>query len=136
MTVPPEPGVPDPRQVPPPGAQVSPPPQAQPGYGHVPYGYGPPGSPFAYGAGPQAPWGYDPRSGLPFSDKQKLVVGLLQILVPLGIGRIYAGHVGLGVGQLVLTILTCGIGAIWPFIDGIVTLTGDPRDGNGLPLRP
>lgn len=135
MTVPPEPGAPDPHQVPPPGAQA-PPPQTQPGHGQAPYGYGPPGSPFAYGAGPQAPWGYDPKSGLPFSDKQKLVVGLLQILVPLGIGRIYAGHVGLGVGQLVLTILTCGIGAIWPFIDGIVTLTGDPRDGDGLPLRP
>ncbi len=122
MTVPPEPGAPDP---------YGPPPQAQ-----VPPGYGAPGSFYAYGAGPQAPWGYDPKSGLPFSDKQKLIAGLLQILVPLGIGRIYAGHVGLGIGQLVLTILTCGIGAIWPFVDGIVTLAGDPKDGRGLPLRP
>jgi TM2 domain-containing membrane protein YozV len=73
---------------------------------------------------------------LPFSDKQKLVAGLLQILIPLGIGRMYAGHVGLGVGQLVVTIVTCGIGALWPFIDGIVMLAGDSKDGNGLPLRP
>jgi len=48
----------------------------------------------------------------------------------------YAGHVGLGVGQLVVTIVTCGIGALWPFIDGIVMLAGDSKDGNGLPLRP
>ena len=136
MTVPPKPGPPDPYGPPPTAGQVPQPPPGAAGYGSAPHAYGPPGSPYAYGAGPQAPWGYDPRSGLPFSDKQKLVAGLLQILIPLGIGRIYAGHVGLGVGQLVLTILTCGIGAIWPFIDGIVTLAGNPRDGNGLPLRP
>lgn len=141
MTVPPEPGASDPHQMPPPEVPGPPPGYppagyAQQGYGHAPYGYGQPGTPFAYGANPQAPWGYDPRSGLPFSDKQKLIAGLLQILIPFGIGRMYAGHVGLGIGQLVVTILTCGIGALWPFIDGIVTLVGDPKDGNGLPLRP
>ncbi|MGA8850674.1 MAG: TM2 domain-containing protein [Aeromicrobium sp.] len=129
---------------PPPGYGHAPPP---PGYGQAPagpqpyaqqqpYGYAPPGAPFAYGANPQAPYGYDPKTGLPFSDKQKLVAGLLQILIPLGIGRMYAGHVGLGIGQLAVTILTCGIGALWPFIDGIVILAGDPKDSNGLPLRP
>lgn len=156
MTVPPDPGAPDPFQKPPPETQPpppgyappgyppQPPPQqgyGQPGYGQpgqtqAPYGYGQPGTSFAYGANPQAPWGYDPKTGLPFSDKQKLVAGLLQILIPLGIGRMYAGHVGLGIGQLIVTILTCGIGSLWPFIDGIVTLAGDPKDGNGLPLRP
>ena len=125
-----------PPQVQPPPPGYAPPPHPHQPYGQQPFAYGPPGSPYAYGASPQAPYGYDPKSGLPFSDKQKLVAGLLQILVPLGIGRIYAGHVGLGIGQLVVTILTCGIGAIWPFIDGIVTLAGDPKDGDGLPLRP
>ncbi len=105
--------------------------QAQ--YGQPQYGYGVPG---AYGPNPQAPFGYDPKTGLPYSDKQKLVAGLLQLLIPLGIGRMYAGHVALGVGQLVITILTCGIGSIWPFIDGIVILAGDPTDADGRPLRP
>jgi hypothetical protein len=34
-----------------------------------------------------------------------------------------------------VTILTCGIGALWPFIDGIVILAGDPKDPQGRPLR-
>lgn len=101
----------------------------QQGYGQ---GYGQP-SPFApqYGA----PYGIDPKSGRPFSEKQKLVAGLLQILLPLGIGRMYMGNVGLGVAQLVVTLVTCGVGALWPFIDGILLLVGDPVDSDGRPLR-
>ena len=64
-----------------------------------------------------------------------LVAGLLQILLPLGIGRMYMGDVGLGVAQLVVTLVTCGIGALWPFIDGIIILVGDPVDSDGRPLR-
>jgi len=65
------------------------------------------------------------------------VAGLLQILIPLGIGRFYMGQTGLGVAQLVVTIVTCGIGAIWPFIDGIVILVSDaPKDADGRVLRP
>jgi TM2 domain-containing membrane protein YozV len=119
-----------------------PPPPA--GYGQNPYapsyaapGYGAPGfgTP-AYGASPQAPWGVHPVTGAPYSDKSKLVAGLLQILIPLGIGRFYMGQTGLGVAQLLVTIFTCGLGGIWPFIDGIVILAGDPRDEFGRPLRP
>ncbi len=74
-------------------------------------------------------------SGLPFSDKSKLIAGLLQILIPLGIGRMYMGHVGVGIAQLLVTLVTCGVGALWPFIDGILILVGQPRDEKGLPLR-
>lgn len=101
--------------------------QAPPGYG--PPGYGP------YGRSPQAPYGIHPVTGVPYSDKSKLIAGLLQILIPLGIGRFYSGHTSLGVGQLLVTIFTCGIGAIWPFIDGILILVGDPTDAQGRPLR-
>ena len=73
--------------------------------------------------------------GLPYSDKSKLVAGLLQVLIPLGIGRMYMGHTGLGVAQLLVTIFTCGIGALWPFIDGIMILVGNPRDANGRPMK-
>lgn len=124
---------------PPPYGQA-PPPQQQPGYAQPGYpqqpGYQQPGYPAApYGAGPQAPYGIHPATGLPYSDKQKLVAGLLQILIPLGIGRFYIGDTKIGVWQLVVTILTCGIGGLWPFIDGIIILATDSKDANGLPLR-
>lgn len=87
------------------------------------------------GAGPDAPYGRHPVTGAPYSDKQKLVAGLLQVLVPLGIGRFYMGDVGIGVAQLLVTIVTCGLGAIWPFVDGILILVGDKTDAQGRPLR-
>jgi len=104
----------------------------QPGYGQPQYGYGQPGYPID----PMAPYGRHPRTGEALSDKSKLVAGLLQLLIPLGIGRMYMGHVGLGVAQLVVTIFTCGIGGLWPFIDGIIILAGgNARDAQGRPLR-
>jgi hypothetical protein len=122
---------PDAPQTPPAGWGQAPPP---PGYGPVPPpppGYGQP--PYV---NPAAPYGVHPVTGVPYSDKQKLVAGLLQILVPLGIGRFYMGQTGMGVAQLLVTIFTCGIGGLWSFIDGIVILAGDPKDEYGRPLRP
>jgi TM2 domain-containing membrane protein YozV len=89
-----------------------------------------------YGANPNAPYGIDPVSGLPFSDKQKTTAGILQILLgSLGVGRFYTGHTGLGIAQLAVTIVTFGIGAIWGLVDGILMLTGNPKDAQGRPLR-
>ncbi|MFC7493500.1 MULTISPECIES: TM2 domain-containing protein [unclassified Nocardioides] len=125
---------PPPYGAPPP--QPQPGPQGYPGQGYPQQGYPQPGYPVGpYGVSPQAPYGVDPRTGLPFSDKQKLVAGLLQILIPLGIGRFYIGDTKIGVWQLVVTIFTCGIGALWPFIDGIIILATDSKDANGYPLR-
>jgi TM2 domain-containing membrane protein YozV len=87
------------------------------------------------GYDPQAPYGRDPVSGFPYSDRSKVVAGLLQLFLPIGIGRLYAGHTGIGIAQLLLT-LFFGIGVIWAFIDGIVILAGRPTDAKGRPLRP
>ena len=97
-------------------------------------GYGQPGA----GAGtPGAPYGYDPVSGLPYSEKSKLVAGLLGILLGgFGVGRFYTGHIGLGVAQLIVTFVTFGLGSLWGLIDGIMMLAGNAKDSNGLPLRP
>lgn len=97
-------------------------------------GYGQPGP----GAGaPGAPYGYDPVSGLPYSEKSKLVAGLLGILLGgFGVGRFYTGHIGLGVAQLIVTFVTFGLGSLWGLIDGIMMLAGNAKDSNGLPLRP
>lgn len=125
----------------PPLPPVPPAPPAPQGYGQQPqYAPQPPayGQAPAYGQpgfNPAAPYGVHPVTGVPYSDKSKLVAGLLQILIPLGIGRFYMGQTGLGVAQLLVTIFTCGIGGLWPFIDGIVILAGDPKDEFGRPLR-
>lgn len=83
---------------------------------------------------PPAPYGYD-RFGRPYSDKSKVIAGVLQIVLPLGIGRLYSGRTGLGVAQLLVTLFTFGLGSIWPFIDGILILVQGSDDGRGLPLR-
>jgi TM2 domain-containing membrane protein YozV len=105
----------------------------------LPYGQQPPAPygqpPAPYGFNPAAPYGVDPLTGAPYSDKSKLVAGLLQIIIPLGIGRFYMGHTGVGVAQLLVTIFTCGIGGLWPLIDGILILVGNPRDGDGRPMK-
>ena len=127
-----------PAPTPPPYGQA-PPPQPeyqQPGYqqpGYPPAGY--PAGP--YGASPQAPYGIHPPTGLPYSDKSKLVAGLLQIFLGgFGVGRFYLGDTKTAVWQIVVTVLTCGIGSLWGLIDGIIILATDSKDMNGLPLRP
>ncbi|MFL0289075.1 TM2 domain-containing protein [Mycobacterium sp. SMC-21] len=98
----------------------------QPGYGYVPQ----------YAADPSAPWGRDPLTGLPLSDKSKVTAGLLQILLgTFGVGRFYLGYTTIGVLQLVVSLVTCGIGAIWPLIDGIMILMGNVPDPQGRKLR-
>ena len=78
-----------------------------------------------------------PMTGMPFSDKSKMVAGLLQIFLgSFGVGRFYTGHVGIGVAQLVVSVVTCfTLGWIWPLVDGIMMLTGKVPDVQGRPLR-
>ena len=129
---------------PPPDNQGYPPQQGnyQPQQGYPQQGgYPPPGHqgyPQQQGMDPGAPYGVHPRSGIPYSDKQKLVAGLLQIFLGgFGVGRFYTGHTGIAIAQIAVTWCTCGIGGIWPMIDGIIMLTSDDfTDINGRPLRP
>jgi TM2 domain-containing membrane protein YozV len=91
----------------------------------------------AFSPGGVVSYGVDPKSGLAYSHRSQVVAGLLQLLIGgLGIGRFYMGHAGLGVAQILVTVFTCGFGAIWGLVDGIVILAGEPRDAEGLPLRP
>ena len=61
---------------------------------------------------------------------------ILQILLPIGVGRFYTGDTGIGVAQLLVTVVTCGIGALWSVVDGVLILVGDKTDAQGRPLRP
>ncbi|OAN37344.1 NINE protein [Mycolicibacterium iranicum] len=121
----------------PPGPQYAPP----PGTYSSPGAYPPPpptGYPGAY-MDPAAPFGRHPVTGEPFSEKSKVVGGLLQLLGLfglVGIGRIYLGYTTLGIIQLVVGLLTCGIGAIvWGIVDAVLILTDKVRDPQGRPLR-
>jgi TM2 domain-containing membrane protein YozV len=121
---------------PPPPGYSPPPPQGDypPPYPPPPAGQYPP----AY-QDPSAPWGRHPVTGEPLSDKSKVVAALLQLLGIfglVGIGRMYIGYTGLGVAQLIVGLVTCGIGAvIWGIIDAILLLTDKVRDPYGRPLR-
>lgn len=119
---------------------------AQPGYGYPQqpgapapgYGYPPQGGAYppppagTYTGDPAAPYGYDPY-GRPYSDKSKVVAGVLQLFLGgFGVGRFYTGHTGMALGQL----FTCGGCGIWALVDGIMLLAGnDATDAQGRVLR-
>jgi TM2 domain-containing membrane protein YozV len=84
-------------------------------------------------ADPYAPYGRHPVTGVPYSDRSKILAGLLQLLLPFGIGRFYTGHYGVAVAQLLTSMIA--IGVFWSWIDGIVLLAGRPNDPFGRPLR-
>lgn len=78
---------------------------------------------------PLAPYGVEPATGIPYSDRSKVAAGVLQIVLPFGIGRFYSGHTGIAIAQLLLSIF--GIGILWCWIDGIFILAGQPTDPYG-----
>ena len=74
-----------------------------PNGGQKPY----PGQPYPG----QAPYGYAPYPPVDPNAKSKLVAGLLGIFLgSLGIHRFYLGYVGIGILQIVVTIVTFGVG--------------------------
>ena len=122
---PPPPPGPDPSSVPPPPAAAATPPPAA--------SYQPPAyqQPMAAGGVPAV--GPD---GTPL--KSKMVAGLLGIFLGgFGVHNFYLGNTNKGIIQIVVTLLTCGIGAIWGTIEGILILVGNQgfsTDAQGRPL--
>jgi TM2 domain-containing membrane protein YozV len=103
--------------------------QPPPGYPPPP-GYAQPGYP------PPPGWPMAGAYGGALSDRSKLTAGLLGLFFgSLGVGRFYLGYTGVGVAQIAVTWLTCGIGGLWPLIDAIMILTGKVPDAQGRPLR-
>jgi len=69
--------------------------------------------------------------------KSKLAAGLLGIFVGgFGVHRFYLGYIGIGVIQIIVTLITLGVGALWGFVEGILILAGAMnKDAQGRPLR-
>jgi TM2 domain-containing membrane protein YozV len=71
------------------------------------------------------------------SEKSRLAAGLLGIFLGAwGIHRFYLGNIGIGIIQIIVTLITCGIGGLWGFIEGIIIIAGGNwRDAKGMPLK-
>ncbi|BCO34718.1 TM2 domain-containing protein [Mycobacterium heckeshornense] len=122
-----------------------PPASWHPGYYGQPYGYS---TYSGYAVDPRAPYGRDPATGQPLSDKSAAVAGCLQLFVGmLGVGRFYIGSAVIGGIQLALTIIGLmltivfvgfpilfGV-AIWAFVDAIMMFTAAVPDAHGRKLR-
>ena len=91
------------------------------------------GPPPEYRSAPPPPYGPMPHP----EAKSKIVAGILGIVLGgLGVHRFYLGYVGIGILQILVTLVTCGVGALWGFIEGIVILVGGmPTDARGIPLK-
>lgn len=68
--------------------------------------------------------------------KSRLAAGLLGIFLGgLGIHSFYLGETTKGVIQIIVTMVTCGLGSLWGFIEGILLIAGVINvDGYGNPL--
>jgi len=79
---------------------------------------------------PQAMGTVMPQEAM-ISEKDWIITLVLSILVGgLGIDRFYTGSVILGI----LKLITLGGLGLWWLIDLIMLVTGNYRDGNGLPI--
>ncbi len=75
-------------------------------------------------------------AGAPGQGKSKMAAGLLGIFLGgWGVHNFYLGNTGRGIAQIIVTIVTCGAGALWGLIEGILILCGNINtDANGNPL--
>ena len=121
--------------------------QGQPGSAPNPSGpaqqpyYGAPGSGYQQQP-PQPPYGapgYQQPPQQPYYPR--IAAGLLGIFLgAFGVHNFYLGYTGKAVAQLVITLITCGAGAvvteIWGLIEGIMILCGSiSTDSQGIPLK-
>lgn len=90
-----------------------------------------------YGAPGAAPGGAPVPAGAP-AGQSRLVVGLLGIFLGgWGVHRFLMGYTTIGIIQIAVTLVTCGIGSIWGLIEGIMVLAkagSFTHDAHGRPL--
>jgi len=108
----------------------------------------PPNQPGNPSGEPQAPFGRDPVTGLPLSDKSATTAGLLQLFLALfGVGRFYIDSTQIAVAQLCVGLLNplqpvlpsripvlLG-GIVWAIVDALLIFTGSVKDNHGRKLR-
>lgn len=101
--------------------------------------------PYGVAAGQQGTQGWAPtaQNGTPAGAQgemgpSRLMVGLLGIFLGgFGVHRFLLGYTTIGIIQIVVTVVTCGVGAWWGLIEGIMVLAKTEsfnRDAHGRPL--
>lgn len=128
----------------------NPPPAYNPGPYPTTYNPGGPSSalPGYRPVDPAAPYGRDPATGVPLSDKSSIVAAALQAFFGCwGAGRFYIGDMKMGALQLgsflislalifvVIGLFTLPCVAIWGVIDGFMMLNKKVPDSKGRQLR-
>ena len=65
-----------------------------------------------------------------------MMAGILGLVLGgFGIHRFYLGYTGIGIVQIIVTLVTAGLGGIWGLVEGILILTGSfNKDADGNPL--
>jgi TM2 domain-containing membrane protein YozV len=92
----------------------------------------PPPSPYSAPAAPQ----YHPIQSQHHPDaKDRVAYVLLAVLIGFGIHNFYAGYTNRALIQLLVSILTCGIGWIFMWIWGIVEACTVIQDSNGVRFK-
>lgn len=87
-----------------------------------------------------APMGQGQMMMMQQNPPKQLLVGVLLALFlgVFGVHNFYLGHTGRGVAQLLITVLTLGLGSIitgiWALIELIMMATGSLHDADGRPL--
>lgn len=69
--------------------------------------------------------------------KRRKLAAVLGILFgAIGLHRIYLGFYGIGIAQILLTLVTGGYGVMWGFIEGVLLMTGHiHKDAKGRLLK-
>ena len=68
-------------------------------------------------------------NGKPAGAEKKVVAGIFGILLGgLGVHKFYLGYTKEGIIQIVISVVTCGIGSLIGFIEGIIYLTKSDED--------
>jgi hypothetical protein len=92
----------------------------------------------SYFAPPPAPMPPAPVTAMRYEldyplDRNKVLAGALQIVLPFGIGRFYLGYTKVALAQLLLAPLF--IGVVWSIIDGILLLINGSNEAHHRRLR-
>ncbi len=79
-------------------------------------------------------------NNVPLADgpRYQIVAGLLALLAGgLGVHNFYLGKTNTAIAQIIVTVVTCGVGTIWGLVEGVLILMGKngyDTDANGNPL--
>lgn len=69
----------------------------------------------------------------PYRSEKKVTAGILALILgSIGVHKFFLGYTKAGIIQIIITIVTCGIAGIVPFIEGIIYLTKSDQEFDNL----